>query len=148
LIELGKKYRPQRFGFAVLAIEFLVTPPPASPVLSLIRVDKLAQSPVSRKCVSLKLGNLIWRLAHAFPYAASIIFEATMSTKLQQIQARARELAQSGTFIGWRPIAFTLQFEEGFAEAFDWIYSYDTQEELDRLCGDARARLRANRSAA
>jgi len=40
-----------------------------------------------------------------------------MSTKLQQIQAKARELAQSGTFIGWRPIAFTLQFEEGFAEA-------------------------------
>jgi hypothetical protein len=116
-------------------------------VLSL-RVDKLAQSPVSRKCVSLKLGNLIWRLAHAFPYAASIIFEETMSTKLQQIQAKARELAQSGTFIGWRPIAFTLQFEEGSAEAFDWIYSYDTQEELDRLCGDARARLRANRSAA
>jgi hypothetical protein len=37
-----------------------------------------------------------------------------------------RELALSGTFIGWRPIAFTLQFEEGFAEAFDWIYSHAT----------------------
>ena len=44
-----------------------------------------------------------------------------MGKKLQQIQAKARELALSGTFIGWRPIAFTLQFEEGFAEAFDWI---------------------------
>jgi len=65
-----------------------------------------------------------------------------MSKKLQQIQAKARKLAQSGTFIGWRPIAFTLQFEEGFAEAFDWIYSYATQEELDSLCADARARLR------
>jgi hypothetical protein len=56
-----------------------------------------------------------------------------MSKRLQQIQAKARELALSGTFIGWRPIAFTLQFEEGFAEAFDWIYSYATREELDSV---------------
>ena len=41
-----------------------------------------------------------------------------MSKKLQQIQAKARELALSGTFIGWRPIAFTLQ--------------------LGRLCGSVR----------
>jgi len=74
--------------------------------------------------------------------------EASMSKRLQQIQAKARELALSGTFIGWRPIAFTLQFEEGFAEAFDWIYSYATREELDSLYADARARLRANRSIA
>ena len=47
-----------------------------------------------------------------------------MSGKLQQIQAKARELALSGTFKGWRSIAFTLQFEEGFAEAFDWTYSH------------------------
>ena len=71
-----------------------------------------------------------------------------MSKRLQQIQAKARELALSGTFVGWRPIAFTLQFEEGFAEAFDRIYSYATREELDSLCADARARLRANRSIA
>ena len=70
-----------------------------------------------------------------------------MSKRLQQIQAKARELALSGTFVGWQPIAFTLQFEEGFAEAFDWIYSYGTREELDRLCADARARPRANREA-
>ena len=57
-----------------------------------------------------------------------------MSKKLQQIQAKARELALSGTFVGWRPIAFTLQFEEGFAEAFDWIYSYATQRK-DSLPG-------------
>jgi hypothetical protein len=63
-----------------------------------------------------------------------------MSGKLQLIQAKARNLALSGTFKGWRPIAFTLQFEEGFAEAFDWIYSHSTQEELDILCGEARAR--------
>jgi hypothetical protein len=71
-----------------------------------------------------------------------------MCKGLQQIQAKARELALSGTFNGWRPIAFTLQFEEGYAEAFNWIYSYETQEELDRLCADARARRRAIRSAA
>jgi hypothetical protein len=74
--------------------------------------------------------------------------EVNMSKKLQQIQAKARELALSGTFIGWRPIAFTLQFEEGFAEAFYWIYSHATQEELDILCAEARTRLRANRSIA
>ena len=44
-----------------------------------------------------------------------------MSEKFQRIKAKARELLLSGTFIGWRPIAFTLQFEEGFAGAFDWI---------------------------
>ena len=68
-----------------------------------------------------------------------------MSKKLQQIQAKARELALSGTFIGWRPIAFTMQFEEGFAEAFDWIYSHSIQEELDSLCREARGRLHTNR---
>jgi hypothetical protein len=74
--------------------------------------------------------------------------KVSMSKKLQQIQAKARELALSGTFIGWRPIAFTLQFEEGFAEAFDWIYSHATQEELDVLCAEAGTRLHANRSIA
>jgi hypothetical protein len=71
-----------------------------------------------------------------------------MSKKLEQIQAKARDLALSGTFIGWRPIAFTLQFEEGFAEAFNWIHSPATREELDGLCAEARTRLHANRSIA
>ena len=44
-----------------------------------------------------------------------------MSKELQRIQARARELARSGRFIGWRPIAFELQFEPGFTEAYEWI---------------------------
>jgi hypothetical protein len=74
--------------------------------------------------------------------------EAGMSERLQSIKAKARELARSGTFIGWRPIAFTLQCEEGFADAFDWIYSRGTQEELDHLCAEARARRRANHSLA
>jgi hypothetical protein len=60
-----------------------------------------------------------------------------MSGKLQQIQAKAREPALSGTFKGWRSIAFTLQFEEG--------YSHSTQEELDSLCGEARIHLHAHR---
>ena len=53
-------------------------------------------------------------------------------------QARARELARSGTFIGWRPIAFELQFEPGFTEAYEWIHSASAQEELDSICLEAR----------
>ena len=33
-------------------------------------------------------------------------------TDLERIQAKARELARSGKFHGWRPIAFELRFEE------------------------------------
>jgi hypothetical protein len=50
----------------------------------------------------------------------------------------ARELARSSTFIGWRPIAFELQFEPGFTEAYEWIHSASAQEELDSLCREAR----------
>jgi hypothetical protein len=65
-----------------------------------------------------------------------------MSEELERIKARARELARSGRFIGWRPVAFELKFEPGFAEASDWIYSPSTQEELDSLCSEARKRRR------
>ena len=68
-----------------------------------------------------------------------------MSKELQRIQARARELARSGTFIGWRPIAFELQFELGFTEAYEWIYSASAQEELDRTCQEARMRRYVDR---
>jgi len=61
-----------------------------------------------------------------------------MSENLPRIQARARELARSGKFIGWRPVAFELQFEPGYAEAFGWIHAFSTQEELDCLCSEAR----------
>ena len=60
-------------------------------------------------------------------------------TKLKRIQARARELARSGKFYGWRPIVFELGFEEGFAEARSWLYSETTRDELDRICREARA---------
>ena len=65
-----------------------------------------------------------------------------MSEQLRRIKALARELARSGTFIGWRLVAFELQFEPGFAEASQWIYSPSTQEELDDLCSEARTRRR------
>jgi hypothetical protein len=45
--------------------------------------------------------------------------EAIMSKEIQRIQARARELARSGTFIGWRPIAFELQFEPAMLTVMD-----------------------------
>ena len=64
--------------------------------------------------------------------------EVIMSKELLRIQARARELARSSTFIGWRPIAFELQFEPGFTEAYEWIHSASAQEELDSLCREAR----------
>jgi hypothetical protein len=58
--------------------------------------------------------------------------------KLKRIQARARELARSGKFHGWRPIAFELRFEDGFEEAREWLYAPSTQDELDRICQAAR----------
>jgi hypothetical protein len=61
-----------------------------------------------------------------------------MSDTVQRIQARARKLAGSGKFVGWRALAFELQFEPGFFEAYGWIYSPSTKEELDKLCKDAR----------
>ena len=36
-----------------------------------------------------------------------------MSDTVQRVQARARELAGSGKFAGWRALAFELQFEPG-----------------------------------
>ena len=43
-----------------------------------------------------------------------------MSEDLKRIQQRARELARSGRFIGSRGVAFELQFEPGYAQAFRW----------------------------
>ena len=60
-------------------------------------------------------------------------------SKLKRMQARARELARSGRFHGWSPIAFELRFEDGFEEARDWLYRAATRDELDRICRVARA---------
>ena len=64
-----------------------------------------------------------------------------MSKDLKVIQKRARELARSGKFFGARAVAFELQFEPGYSQAMRWISSFATQEELDRLCNDARTRI-------
>ena len=61
-----------------------------------------------------------------------------MSDIVQRDQARARELAGSGKLAGWRALAFELQFEPGFFDAYGWIYSPSTKEELDKLCTEAR----------
>jgi hypothetical protein len=60
--------------------------------------------------------------------------------KLKDIQAKARELARSGTFYGWRPIEFVLFFEDGISQAREWLDKPATHEELDLLCQKARAR--------
>jgi hypothetical protein len=69
-----------------------------------------------------------------------------MSETLERLQERARELARSGKFSGWRSVAFELQFEPGLKEVFHWLHSASAEdaflwlhsstakEELDRLC--------------
>ena len=73
-----------------------------------------------------------------------------MSETLEYLQQRARELARSGKFGGWRSVAFELQFEPGLKEvfqwlhnasvedAFQWLHSPAAKEEIDRLCFEAR----------
>ena len=63
-------------------------------------------------------------------------------SKLKTIQAKARELARSGKFYGWLPIKFELRFEDGYAEAREWLNEAATQQELDRICQKARTRRR------
>ena len=67
-----------------------------------------------------------------------------MSNGLKRIQERARELARSGKFFGARAVAFELQFEPGYSQGVRWISSLEAQEELDRLCNDARTRISRN----
>ena len=61
-----------------------------------------------------------------------------MSDQLSKVQARARALAQSGKFAGWKAIAFELKFEPGYQEASQWLFSLATREEIDLLCNRAR----------
>src|SRR5262245_19438117 len=56
-----------------------------------------------------------------------------MSETVKGIQARARELAISGKFAGWRALAFELQFEPAFFDALEWLYSPSTKGEFDGL---------------
>jgi hypothetical protein len=59
--------------------------------------------------------------------------------KVEHIKSMAKQLARSGKFRGWAPIAFELRFEEGFKEARDWLYSSATRDQINRLCTKARA---------
>ena len=61
-------------------------------------------------------------------------------SELKTIQAKARELARSGEFYGWLPIKFELRFEDGYADAREWLNRAATREELDRICQKARRR--------
>jgi hypothetical protein len=63
----------------------------------------------------------------------------------KHFQSKARELARSGKFYGWPPIAFVLQFEDGFEEAREWLHRPETREKLDRLCQQARHRISSSR---
>jgi hypothetical protein len=64
-------------------------------------------------------------------------------SKLEQFQAKARELARSGNFYGWPPLEFELRFEDGYSEAREWLYLPSTRDELDRICQAARKRREA-----
>ena len=71
-----------------------------------------------------------------------------LMTNLERIQAKACELARSGKFHGWRPIAFELRFEEGHLEAREWLHNAATQDELIAFANGSRnqARGRLNSS--
>jgi len=72
-----------------------------------------------------------------------------MNDMLEYMQRRARELALSGKHVGWRSVAFELQFEPSLKQvfwlysssgdhAFQWLHSPATKAEIDELCFEAR----------
>jgi hypothetical protein len=62
-----------------------------------------------------------------------------LSETLRRVQARARELARSGKFASWRAVAFELRFEPDCLHGLSWIQTPAAQEEIGRLCNEARA---------
>src|ERR1700674_2205957 len=58
---------------------------------------------------------------------------AVMSETLERMQERARELARSGKFSGWRSVAFELQFEPGLKEVFQWLHSASVEDAFQWL---------------
>jgi hypothetical protein len=72
-----------------------------------------------------------------------------MRDTLEHMQRRARELAHSGQYVGWRSVAFELQFDPALKQvfwyhtpsgdqAFQWLHSPATRAEIDALCFEAR----------
>ena len=53
-----------------------------------------------------------------------------MSEAVRRVQARARELAGSGKFAGWRAVAFELQFEPGFLTPMDGSTAHPPKRSL------------------
>jgi hypothetical protein len=62
-----------------------------------------------------------------------------LSETLARVQARARDLARSGKFASWRAVAFELRFEPDCLHGLGWIQNPAAQEEIGRLCSEARA---------
>src|SRR5262249_51613765 len=56
-----------------------------------------------------------------------------MSEILERMQERARELARSGKFLGYRSVAFELQFEPRLKEAFQWLHSASVEDAFQWL---------------
>jgi hypothetical protein len=54
------------------------------------------------------------------------------------VTKRARELAMSGHYYGWRDIEVVLRFEEDLLEAGQWLDNPSIRDELDQLCEHAR----------
>jgi hypothetical protein len=64
----------------------------------------------------------------------------TKKFREEYVRRRARELAHSGRFEGWRGIEFELRFVEGVREAGVLLRSEPLREELDMLCQRAKSR--------
>ena len=74
---------------------------------------------VTTKCISPLTPGGRYNLLMKVP-AHEVSGEAAMSEALARIQKRARELACSGKFAGWRAITFELQFEPALKDIF-WL---------------------------
>jgi hypothetical protein len=60
--------------------------------------------------------------------------------RIEAIQKRAREYANSGLYSGWQNIEWKLR-EEGLFEARNQLDDPETRSELDKLCRKARSPL-------
>lgn len=56
-----------------------------------------------------------------------------MSDTLERMQERARELARSGQFSGWRSVVFELQFEPCLKGVFQWLHNSSVQDAFQLL---------------
>ena len=72
-----------------------------------------------------------------------------MNDTLEHMQKRAQELARSGKHVGWRSVAFELQFDPSLKQVFwfysstaeqalQWLHNPATKAEIDELCHEAR----------